>query len=354
MPAALDDNSPRRFLITGGAGFLGINLCRYLLARGHAVRSLDIAPFAYPEKTQVEVIDGDIRDEACVTRAMQGVDTVIHCAAALPLAPADEILSTAVRGTQLLLASAARHAVDRFVFISSTAVYGIPDHHPIVESDRLHGVGAYGESKIQAEALCRTAREQGLCVSVLRPKSFVGPERLGAFELLYDWAFSGRGFPVLGRGDNRYQLLDVEDLCRAIELCVLRKREDVNDVFNIGAKDFGTMRENFQAVLDRAGYGRLVVSLPRGPAIAALKVFEFLHVSPLYRWIYETASEESFVSIARIQRQLGFQPVHSNQDALVRNYDWYVAHRAEIGSLTGVTHRVPWKKGVLNLAKHFF
>lgn len=349
-----DERRPQRFLVTGGAGFLGINLCRYLLARGHQVRALDIAPFLYPEASRVDVMDGDIRHSEAVARAMSGMDIVVHCAAALPLAPADDILSTAVLGTRLLLESAAANRVQRFVFISSTAVYGIPDHHPLIETDRLQGVGPYGESKIQAEALCRAAHWDGSCVSILRPKSFVGPERLGAFELLYDWACSGHSFPVLGSGNNPYQLLDVEDLCRAIELCTLGAPERVNDVFNVGASSFGSMRENFQAVLDRAGHGRKVVSIPKAPAVAMLRVFEALHISPLYRWIYETAAEESYVSIDRIRERLGFEPVYSNREALIRNYDWYVAHRAEFRSATGVTHRVPWKKGVLQLAKAFF
>jgi nucleoside-diphosphate-sugar epimerase len=350
----MSQQAPKRVLVTGGAGFLGINLCRYLLARGHSVRTLDIAPFDYPERARVDVIDGDIRDAATVARAMRGVEIVVHCAAALPLASPGDIFSTAVLGTRLLLEHAVANSVSRFIFISSTAVYGIPDHHPLVETDPLRGVGPYGESKIQAEALCRRDEWGPLCVSILRPKSFVGPERLGAFELLYDWAYSGHNFPVLGRGDNLYQLLDVEDLCRAIELCAFGPPERAHDVFNVGAADFGTMRDNFQAVLDRAGHGRRVISLPRAPAIALLKVFEALHVSPLYRWIYETAAEESFVSIERIHDRLGWTPYYSNQTALIRNYDWYVQHRKEIRPTPGVTHRVPWRKGVLRVAKAFF
>lgn len=343
-----------RYLVTGGAGFLGINLCRHLLARGNTVRSIDIAPFAYPERSSVDVIDGDIRDPGAVARAMAQIDIVVHAAAALPLAPREEILSTAVNGTRHLLEAALAQHVGHFIFISSTAVYGIPDHHPILETDRLNGVGPYGESKIEAERLCRAAREQGLCSTILRPKSFVGPERLGAFELLYDWAYCGRNFPVLGSGENRYQLLDVEDLCRAIELAAGAVPDRANDVFNVAAADFGTMRENFQAVLDRAGHGGRVVSLPAAPAVAVLRLLEALHLSPLYRWIYETAGEESYVSIERIEHALGFHPQYSNRDALVRNYDWYVEHRREFQSLTGITHRLPWKKGVLNVAKHFF
>jgi nucleoside-diphosphate-sugar epimerase len=182
----------------------------------------------------------------------------------------------------------------------------------------------------------------------------VGPERLGVFELLYDWAYSGRNFPVLGRGDNRYQLLDVADLCEAIILCATREPRAVNETFNVGAKEFGTMRDNFQAVLDRAGHGKRVIGLPVGPAIAALRLLENLHLSPLYTWIYGTAARDSFVSIERLETTLGWSPRYSNRDALIRNYDWYVAHRAEFQGKTGVTHRVPWKKGALQMAKYFF
>ncbi len=343
-----------RYLITGGAGFLGINLCRFLLARGHFVRSLDIAPFEYPERSTVDVIEGDVRSHTDVSHATADIDIVVHCAAALPLAPRRDIFSTAVDGTRILLDDAISRRIERLIFISSTAVYGIPDHHPILETDPLHGVGPYGESKILAEELCNSARAKGLCTPILRPKSFVGPERLGAFELLYDWAFSGRAFPVLGRGNNRYQLLDVEDLCQAITLCATSDRSDANQTFNVGARDFGTMREDFQAVLDRANRGRHVIGLPAKPAIALLRLFGALGLSPLYRWIYETSTQESFVSIERIQNRLGYNPKYSNREALIRNYDWYVAHRDEIKGTTGVTHRVPWKKGVLSLAKHCF
>jgi nucleoside-diphosphate-sugar epimerase len=342
------------YLITGGAGFLGINLARFLLERGHKVRSLDIAPFDYPERDAVEAIRGDIRDRDMVERAIAGIDLVVHCAAALPLYTREAIFSTEVEGTRILLESALAHRVGRFVHISSTAVYGIPDHHPIHEHDRLQGVGPYGEAKIQAEQVCLEYRAKGMCVPILRPKSFVGPERLGVFELLYDWACDGRNFPVLGRGDNRYQLLDVEDLCRAINLCATADRDLVNDTFNVGATRFGTLREDFQAVLDHAGHGGRIVRLPARPLIWILKILERARLSPLYQWIYETVTEDSFVSTERIRARLGFEPVYSNRDALIRNYDWYVANRDRFRGTSGISHRVPWKQGILRLAKHFF
>jgi nucleoside-diphosphate-sugar epimerase len=343
-----------KYLVTGGSGFLGINLIRYLKERGHDTVSIDIADFDYPEKDAVIAIKGDIRDEGAVERAMTGADIVVHCAAALPLYSREDIFSTDIGGTMTLLESAKRNGIGRFIQISSTAVYGIPDHHPLLETDELHGVGAYGEAKIAAEALCVKFREEGMCVPIIRPKSFIGPERLGVFALLYDWAGDGRGFPMIGSGKNRYQLLDVEDLCDAIYLCATLPGETVNETFNIGAGEFGTMREDYQAVLDEAGFGKKIIGFPAAPMIWALRLLELLHLSPLYKWVYETASKDSFVSIERAERVLGFSPKYSNKDALIRNYRWYMRNVDSFTGKSGVSHRVPWKQGILGLAKHFF
>lgn len=345
---------PKRVLVTGGAGFLGINLVRHLLAHGTQVTSLDVAPFDYPEKDRVRIVTGDIRDRAACDRAMEGVDAVVHTAAALPLYSREDILTTDIDGTRNVFESALAHGVKRAVHVSSTAVYGIPDHHPLLESDRLHGVGPYGEAKVEAENVCASFRARGMCVPILRPKSFIGPERLGVFALFYDWAKDGRGFPMIGSGKNRYQLLDVEDLCDAIWLSLTLPRERADDVFNIGAKDFATMREDWQAVLDRAGFGKRIVPFPAAPVIGTLRVLEALKLSPLYKWVYETACEDSFVSIEKAERVLGYRPKYSNRDALLRNFEWYLANLESFRGASGVSHRVPWKQGILVVFKLFF
>lgn len=254
---------PTRIFITGGAGFLGINLVRYLLQRNHQVVTYDIAPFDYPERDQITEVIGDIRDKSALTQAMTGCDVVVHTAAALPLYSPNDIRTTDLDGTRNVLEAAQQCAIPRVIHISSTAVYGIPDHHPLYENDPLVGVGPYGEAKVAAERIGEQFRSQGMVVPILRPKSFVGPERLGVFALLYDWAKDGHGFPMIGSGKNRYQFLDVEDLCQAIYLCATLDDTIVNDTFNVGAKEFTTMREDYQAVLDIAGFGKQIVPLPQ-------------------------------------------------------------------------------------------
>lgn len=346
----------KSFLITGGAGFLGINLVRYLLARQQRVIVLDIAPFDYHDANAwVRAFRGDIRKHEDVRMAMDNVDIVVHAAAALPLYKPADIYSTDVEGTKIVLEEAAHRKIERCIHVSSTAVYGIPDHHPLVETDELKGVGPYGEAKVLAEMICEECRNDGMCLPILRPKSFIGPERLGVFAMLYEWARDGHNFPILGPGNNPYQYLDVEDLCEAIWRCATLPEDVVNDTFNIGAKEFGTPRSDFQAVLDEAGHGKRVVSLPERPVILSLRLLELMRLSPLYKWIYETAGKESFVSIEKAEKNLAFIPKYSNRDALIRNYRWYLANAGRLtGASSGVSHRVPWSQGILKLAKAFF
>ncbi len=342
-----------RTLITGGAGFLGINLVRYLLNRDVPVVSFDIASFDYPEQRCISALTGDIRDPDALRAAMQGCDIVVHCAAALPSYPPAEIMSTDVDGTRNVLQAALENGISRVVHISSTAVYGTKASGSSEDSD-TEVIGPYAEAKLLAEQECARYRENGLCVPILRPKTFIGPERLGIWSILYDWAHSGSGFPLIGSGNNRYQLLDVDDLCDVIYQVMTAEPEKVNTVFNVGAKIFGTMKDDFQAVLDHAGHGGKVRPLPAGPIILTLKILERLRLSPVYEWVYETAAVDSYVSIEKARRILQFSPRYSNKDALIKNYRWYVDHIAQFRQTSGISHRTPWKQGLIGLGKKLF
>lgn len=344
-----------KILVSGGSGFLGINLIRRLLSENHEVVSLDIAPFNYSDSSRnLKIINGDIRNNSVVEKSFNGIDIVVHTAAALPLYSQEDIYSTEVKGTRLLLQQAYKNKINRFIHISSTAVYGVPVHHPIYETDNLIGVGPYGKAKIEAENLCLEYREKGLCIPILRPKSFIGPERLGVFALFYDWVKDAKNFPMIGSGNNHYQLLDVDDLCDSIIQCIKLPKNVVNDTFNIGAKEFGTMKSDYQTVLDFAGHGKKIIPLPEKPIILALKILEFFKLSPLYQWVYETAAKDSFVSIEKAEQVLGFAPKFSNKEALIRNYKWYLENVESFKDNEGIDHRSPWKQGILKLAKIFF
>jgi len=240
------------------------------------------------------------------------------------------------------------------IFISSTAVYGVPDKHPLVEEDPLEGVGAYGESKIAAEAVCAEFREQGMCVPVIRPKTFIGTARLGVFQILYDWVDSGKRIPIIGKGNNLYQLLEVTDLIDAIWLAGSVPPELANNVFNVGAQHFEKVKIDVGALCEFAGSGARVMPTPAPLVKGALAVFEFMKISPLYKWVYGTADKDSYVSTQKIEEKLGWKANYSNEDALIASHKWYLEHKDELShQKTGITHRVGWDQGILKLFKRW-
>lgn len=336
--------------ISGGAGFLGLHLARRLVADGHSVRTLDLAPLDDPGlEGSLEEIRGDVRSTADARRLVSGADVLVHAAAALPIQESRAaIRSVNVEGAAVCFAAAAEAGVRRVVLISSTAVYGVPERHPIHEDDPLVGVGHYGASKIDAERLCAAFSRRGLETVVVRPKTFVGPERLGVFEILFDWVREGRRIPILGDGSNRYQLLAVEDLVDAVVRCL--DAPVAGEALNIGAARFGTVRADLDGLIEHAGSGARLFPVPARPAELALRGLELARLSPLAEWHYRTAHKDSFVSIEKARTLLGWEPRLSNEETLSATYDWYLGHRGEIGA-AGLTHRVPWDQRALGVLK---
>ena len=191
-----------RWAISGGAGFLGLHLARRLLERGESVRTLDLAPLDDTAlEREVDEVRGDVRDASRTAKLCSGADVLVHAAAALPIQVRRRIIwSVNVGGTATVLRAALEAGVTRVVVISSTAVYGVPKVHPIDERAPLVGVGHYGRSKIAAEGVAREFARRGLELVIVRPKTFIGPERLGVFEILFDWVREGRRIYVLGDG----------------------------------------------------------------------------------------------------------------------------------------------------------
>jgi nucleoside-diphosphate-sugar epimerase len=290
-----------------------------------------------------------------MTELADAADAIVHCAAALPSYPAQQIREVIVGGTRSVLEAACRAGAARVVHVSSTAVYGLPRLVPTPEEHPREPVDAYSAAKAEAEEVVEEFRARGLCVPVLRPKTFLGPGRMGLFAMLFEWAEEGRDFPVLGSGDVRIQMLAIEDLVAAVSGVLGAPGAVANDTYNLGAAEFGTLREDFQAVLDRAGHGKRVVSLPARPALAALRLLEATHLSPVYGRLLRKLLADSYVSIDKARQRLEFQPRFSNREAILRTYAWWREHR-DIGAARrdGRTSRDAWRQGALSLAKVLF
>jgi len=262
------------------------------------------------------------------------------------------ILDVNVEGTKNVLKSALKNNVKKLVFISTTAMYGVPRTLPEKETDKIYPIGHYGESKAEAEKLCLAYEKKGLRVNILRPKSFLGPERLGVFTIWFEAIYNNNPVFILGNGNNLYQLLEVGDLINAIESALTTRIS--GEIFNVGASEFGTWRQNLSALIKFAGSKSKIIALPVLPTQIALSVLEFFNLSPIVAWHYKTFPVDSYVSIEKAKKKLHFHPSKSNQDILNESYDWYRKHRKEFIGLEGTTHRTVWNFKLVDVAQKFF
>jgi nucleoside-diphosphate-sugar epimerase len=336
-------------LVTGGSGFVGSNIARLLCNRGESVRVLDLWRDA-SMSTDIEFHQADINDRNAVAKAMKGVDYVHHTVALVPLSKAGRRFWTVnVEGTRVALEEAKRARVKMFCHMSSSAVFGSPSVMPITNSTPLVPVERYGRAKLAAEQLVQQAGREGLPVSVVRPRTIVGPGRLGIFEILFEWIRDGANILVIGSGSHLFQFVHADDLAEvSIQSCL----QERGGIFNAGAEKFGTLREDIGALIRHAGKDSKVKSVPPWVAIGLLTVLDKLRLSPLGPWHYLTYHKPYYFDIAPVKQTLGWQPRYSNQDILRSSYDWFVTRRAEAaGSEAASFHRAPVKQGVLHLVK---
>jgi nucleoside-diphosphate-sugar epimerase len=336
----------QRLLITGGSGYFGTVLTAQSLAAGHTVRIFDVNAPSNAEPS-VEYVRGDIRDREALRGACEGVDAILNNVAQVPLARDRSLFwSVNVIGTANVLLAARDADVSKVVHTSSSAVFGIPESNPVNEESPCRPLEDYGRAKLEAELLCRQAVRGGADVTIVRPRTILGHGRLGIMAILFELVAEGAPVFVLGSGDNRYQLVHAEDLADA---CLRAAQRDGPAVYNIGAAQFGTMRETLQALVDHAQTGSRVQSLPAAPAQLAMRTLSELRMAPLapYHWLLY--GESLFFDITRARTELGWEPQRSNAEMVIESYEWFLAHRDNLAG--GSHHQSPVKLGALALLK---
>lgn len=340
-----------KILVTGGSGYFGSLLLQKLRSRGSACRVFDLND-AGDRPADVEFIQGDIRDRAAVERACENVTIVHHNIAQVPLAKNLQLFeSVNISGTEILLQAAQRAGVRKVVHTSSSAVYGIPESNPVTEDTAPSPREAYGKAKLRAEVICRRYAEEGLDVTIIRPRTILGHGRLGIFQVLFEWIREGANIPVLGRGDNLYQFVHADDLAEA---CLLASEKVRGGEFNCGAKVFGTMRETLEALCKHADTGSRVKSVPALPAVVAMKLTSILGLSPLQAYHSLMYGRSLYFDIHKAEQELGWQPQYSNTQMMIESYEWYLRNREQVLAASGGSHhRSAVKQGILHLVRRF-
>lgn len=218
-------------LVTGGAGFIGSHSVDALLAAGARVRILDdlstgsLTNIAHVRE-QVELVEGDIRDAACVTRSMQDITHVLHLAAlvSVPASIEDPIHSHSINSAGFInvMDAARRAGVQRMVYASSAAVYGVPAQLPLDDASPVAPLSPYGlEKLVNDQYAALYGALYGLSSLGLRFFNVYGPRQdpsssySGVISKFADWAIRGAAFSVYGDGLQTRDFICVTDIARA-------------------------------------------------------------------------------------------------------------------------------------------
>ncbi|HEY9676466.1 MAG TPA: NAD-dependent epimerase/dehydratase family protein [Drouetiella sp.] len=337
-----------KHLVTGGSGYLGNLIARRFAARGDQVIALDLwKDDSVP--AGIQFVHGDVTDRDMVRQVMQGVDIVHHTAALVPLTKSGgKFDHVNAEGSRIVAEEAAAAKVEAFIHLSSSAIFGTPDC-PADNSSPLGPKEIYGKSKLEGErAVQAVAEKSGMKLISVRPRTIIGKERLGIFQILFDWIKDNANIFVIGDGSNKIQFVHTDDLIDAYML--------VHDVgkpglYNMGTDRFGTLRDDLEALCRHAGSNSHVRSLPKGLTISTLSLLDQLGLSPLAPWHYLTYGEPFYFDVSEL-KQLGWQPKYSNLEMLQESYDSFVAGHDELMKQKGGSaHRKPVKQSVLAVAK---
>ena len=338
------------YLVTGGAGFFGDVIKRRLLAGGHRCVSLDLVDDP-ARHDGLESVRGDLLDQPLLERvfATHAFDGVVHCAAMLAHDVKDRgyLWRANVEGTRNLADAIELHRVPRIVFTSSNCVYGKNYDHSVAEDEPPAPVEIYGRSKLAGERIL--LGERPFHAVVLRTPTIIQEGRLGLLAILFEFIDEGRRVWVVGDGENRYQFVYAPDLAEA---CVAALAYDRSGVFHVGSDDVKPLRVIYGSVIARAHTPARVASLPRRPALLAMRAAHAMRLSPLGPYHTRMIGSNFVFDTTRIREELGWRPTLKNEEMLWRAYDYFRRNRADIAARRDVSaHRRAASMGVIRLLK---
>jgi UDP-glucose 4-epimerase len=308
--------------VTGGAGYIGCTLIKNLLEEGHVVSSIDNQTKGdYSKVSQLKaknltMIEGDIRNTDDLNTTFKGADAVVHMAALSDLEVCnenpEEAISVNVYGTHRVLEVADRNKIQRIVFCSSAAVYGIPSSLPVTERHALHPLNLYGVTKFAGEKLVDAHHRNSGCETInLRFGNVYGvglyTSWVGVIPKFVALGLEGRPLTVYGDGESTRDFVHVEDISRAIILSLTTKGIS-GETFNIGSE---TTTVNEIASLVAVGIKKATGRRP-----------DITHVLPRPR-----ETKEFSYNTSKIQKALGFEPKWRLAEGIKQIIEYRLKHR---------------------------
>jgi len=317
-----------RHIITGGSGFVGSALTRLLAARGAEIVNFDLVPPANQlDLRHMDVIQGDVtRSEDLERLALRSDDVVYHLAArqfagSLPARGRCQwFRDVNVIGTRNVLGAMRVAGARHLVYFSTDMTYGIPTACPVPPTHPQNPLGPYGRSKLAAE---KHIRDAGICATIFRPRLITGPGRLGILAQLFRLIRVGLPVPMIGSGNNRYQMVGVEDCARAAILAV--EKNCPRGPYNLGSNAPPTTRKLLSEIIRHAGTRSFLVPMPAALLKYVLSLLDMSGFTLLYPEQFRIADLDILLDTTETERVLGWQPLLTDIEMMNAAYDTFNA-----------------------------
>lgn len=340
-----------RHFITGVSGFLGRKTVDKLLAAGNEVIGIDI--HRDPRLSQdIEFHIADIRDLESVSKLMKGADVVHNHAALVPLTRAyNDFWSVNVNGVASVAKAARVNEVQTFMHTSSSAVYGSTKDVAIDANTPLKPFEPYGKSKYEGEiAVKKILGDSDVRLAVIRPRTILGGERGGIFDLFFRWIRDGKPVFIVGKGNNKFQFVHETDLLSAY-FAILNS--SASGDFNVGTQHFGTLNEVFSHVINFANSESKVVHLPVFAAVNGAAILEKTKLSPLAPWHYKSFHHPFYFDMSPLE-ELGWSSVFSNNELFEFAYSNFIETGGSSTTSTSSPHSRPLDGKILEKIQRVF
>ena len=325
-----------KILITGITGFVGSHLTKQLLDLGSNVKIIDIEEPNPSIKNDVEFFNVDIRNVEELNNLCKNIDYVFHTVSLVPVSKADkQFESVNANGTKNIINAAKNQNVESIVHLSSTSVYKIPKRGDIMnENYPLKPVASYGRSKFLAEKICLEYMEKDVPISIIRPKTILGPNRLGIYSILFDWIKNNKPIFIFGDGQNKYSYIGISDLVDAI---ILSATKGKGEIFNIATDNYGTYKGDIDNLIEYTKSKSKTHCVNATISRQIMKILDKLNLSPFSEWHYSIIDKEYVFDISKAQKILGWTPKKSNKELFQESYDWFVNNYKNLNTV-GTTH----------------